>query len=76
MKITSEQYEEFMHYQRMFQLNSQRIRELCATERSDIEYGFELGQIVKHLDDCHMRMMELMSEIDHNNRTPLTGGRK
>jgi DNA-directed RNA polymerase subunit F len=35
MKITGEQFEHLEHYKRMFELNADRIRELCNEERSD-----------------------------------------
>lgn len=61
--ITQEQLGEIEHYRRMFELNADIIKDLCSSEKDDIVYGFELGQMHSHLKDCQMEMMKLESEI-------------
>lgn len=61
--ITEEQLETIDHNRRMFDLNAERIQELCVSEKDDIVYGFELGQIHSHLRECFMDMFELDNEI-------------
>ncbi len=61
--ITQKQLEQIEHYQRMFELNADLVRDLCNSEKYDIVYGFELGKMHSHLRDCFMGMMELESEI-------------
>ncbi len=61
--ITQKQLEQIEHYQRMFELNADLVRDLCNSEKDDIVYGFELGKMHSHLRDCFMGMMELESEI-------------
>lgn len=61
--ITQEQLETLEHYKNMFKLNSERLHELCSSEKSDIVYGFELGQMHSHQSDCFIGMMELEDEI-------------
>ena len=51
------------HYKEMFNLNSERVQELCNGEKDDIVYGFELGNMYSHLRDCFMEMIELTDEI-------------
>lgn len=61
--ITQEQLEQIEHYKRMFELNADLIKNLCAFEKDDIIYGFELGIIYYQLRNCFMEMMNLESEI-------------
>jgi hypothetical protein len=61
--ITSEQLENIEHYQRMFSLNSDKIEGLCRKELDDISYGFELGKISCHLEECFVGMAILIDEI-------------
>jgi len=61
--VTEEQIKDIEHYKRMFELNAERIQKLCVQERSDIEYGFELGQIHTHLRECFIEMMNLEEEV-------------
>lgn len=61
--ITQEQLETLEHYKNMFNLTADRIKTLCDSEKSDIVYGFELGQIYSHQTDCFIAMMELEDEI-------------
>jgi hypothetical protein len=67
LEITKEQLETIEHYQRMFQLNAETIQDLCSGEKDDVVYGFELGKIHSHLQDCHLEMMNLTSDIRANN---------
>ena len=67
IKITVEQLETIEHYQRMFRLNSETIRGLCSEEQDDVAYGFELGKIYSHLEECFMGMMALTDDIRTNN---------
>ena len=64
--ITSEQLEDIKHYQRMFSLNYDKIEGLCRKELDDISYGFELGKISCHLEECFMGMARLTDEIRTN----------
>lgn len=61
--ITQEQLETIEHYKRMFKLNVEKIQGLCDSEKDDIVYGFELGNICSHLQDCFENMSELEDEI-------------
>ena len=67
IKITGEQLETIEHYQRMYRHNSERIQELCSEEQDDIVYGFELGKIQYHLEECFMKMMDLTGDIRTQN---------
>lgn len=53
----------------MFSRNADRIQELCNTERFDIVYGFELGQMYSHLKDCFINMSDLEDEIKKQNES-------
>lgn len=61
--ITQEQLEIIEHYKLMFQLEAEKIKELCFSEKDDIVYGFELGKTYFNLMDCFMNMMILEEEI-------------
>ena len=61
--ITQEQLEQIEHYERMFELNANLVRDLCNSEKDDIVYGFELGKMHSHLRDCFIEMMDLENEI-------------
>ena len=61
--ITQEQLEQIEHYERMFELNANLVRDLCNSEKDDIVYGFELGKMHSHLRDCFIEMMDLVNEI-------------
>ena len=61
--ITDEQFIEIEYFQRMFEFNAERIKTLCKEERSDIEYGFELGEIHFLLSDCYHSMLTLTTLI-------------
>ena len=61
--ITREQLEDIEYYKRMFDVHSNSIRDLCSSEKDDVVYGFELGEIHSHLRQCFMNMMELENAI-------------
>lgn len=61
--ITKDQYDSLVHLKRMFEYQAERVHALCQTERGDIEYGFELGQIYAALRDNFVDAMNLESEI-------------
>ena len=67
INITTEQLETIEHYQRMFRLNSETIQGLCSEEQDDVVYGFELGKMHSHLEECFIGMMKLTDEIRANN---------
>ncbi len=62
-RITEDQLETINHYKKMFDINSDRIQELCNSEKDDIVYGFELGMIYSHLRECFMEMGKLEDKI-------------
>jgi hypothetical protein len=62
-KITEEQVESIYDLKRGFEYNASLIKNLCASEKDDVVYGFELGEIHSNLRDCFVRMMELEEEI-------------
>lgn len=64
MKITQEQFETLEYFSRMFELHAETIKDLCKTERSDIEYGFALGSTHNDLRRHFMEFQELLSEIE------------
>jgi hypothetical protein len=68
MNITAEQLENIEHYQRMFSHNSDLIQELCSEKQDNIVYGFELGKMHSHLEECRMGMMKLTQDIRDNNK--------
>jgi hypothetical protein len=53
----------FEHYAEMFRLNAERINELCSSEKDDVVYGFELGQIHSHMRDCFVEMLEHCNSV-------------
>lgn len=61
--ISQEQLEELDYFKRMFELESDTLANLCSSEKSDIVYGFALGQEHFHLRQCYMKMMDLLDEI-------------
>jgi len=61
--IDDEQLYRITHYKDMFELNANEIKALCDDEKSDIVYGFELGQIFSNLRKCFIEMMQLEREI-------------
>ena len=61
--ISSDQFETISHHMRMFDMEADRILELCSSEKVDIKYGFELGQMYTHLRACYQRMLKLEGEI-------------
>jgi hypothetical protein len=61
--ISQDQLEIIEHYKRMFELNADKIKDLCSSEKDDIVYGFELGEMHSHLRQCFIAMMELEDEI-------------
>jgi len=63
MNITKEQFKDLEHLAEMFNHNAEEIRNLCSTEKSDINYGFELGQMYKHLKECYHNMNNIISEF-------------
>ena len=68
INITVEQLGDIEHYQRMFRLNSEAIKELCSEEQDDVVYGFELGKMHSRLEECFIGMMNLTNEIRENNK--------
>ena len=64
MKITQEQFETLKYFSRMFELHADTIKDLCKTERSDIEYGFALGSTHNDLRRHFTEFLELLSEIE------------
>lgn len=61
--INEEQLRLLNHYSRMFESNSDDIKSLCNGEKDDIVYGFELGQMYRHLRECFIEMTEICDEI-------------
>jgi hypothetical protein len=66
MKITQEQFESLEYFSRMFELHAETIKDLCKTERSDIEYGFALGSTHNDLRRHFMDFNQLIIEIRNN----------
>lgn len=61
--ITYEQLQDLEHYKRMFEHNAETIKELCNSEKDDIIYGFELGQLYKSQRDYYIAMYDLCDQI-------------
>jgi hypothetical protein len=61
--ITHEQLRDLGHYEWMFDSTSEQVKELCNQERSDIEYGFELGRLHSTLRTQYLNMMSLLNTI-------------
>ena len=61
--ITKEQVRELEHYKEMFNSASEQIKEMCSEERSDVEYGFEMGKMYANLRGQYLSMYSLMSTI-------------
>jgi len=62
--ITEDQFESIEFLKRMFEIDADRIKDLCNSEKSDIEYGFELGQIHSHLRECFKELLVLLPVIE------------
>lgn len=62
-KMTEKQIEDFEHIQSMVNDNAENLRFLCNQERSDIEYGFEIGNIYSHLKKLYTEMDNLITSI-------------
>jgi len=67
--ITGEQLDRIKYFKSMFEINAQEIKDLCSTEKSDIEYGFALGSVYTHLRKHYFDMDELVDDIIINNLT-------
>jgi hypothetical protein len=61
--VTKEQLRFFEHYQNMFDRTAKNIRELCSTETSNMEFGFELGKIYSSLGDQYLSMLSTVTSI-------------
>lgn len=61
--ITQDQLEIIEHFQRMFDLHSGYIKDLCGSEKDDIVYGFELGKMYNSMREHYMDMMTLTTNI-------------
>ena len=61
--VTHEQLKNLEHFQDMFDYTSGQIKELCGSEKSDIECGFELGRIHSNLRSQYIDMMSLVTDI-------------
>ena len=61
--ITKEQVRELEHYKEMFNSTSEQIEKLCSEEKSDVEYGFEMGRIYANMRSQYLHMYSLMSTI-------------
>lgn len=70
--VTHEQLRNLEHFQNMFDRISMEIRELCESEKSDIEYGFELGRIYSNSRSHYLEMMSVVNDI-HNNQLMANG---
>ena len=62
-KITEKQIEVFQHIQSMVNENAENLRVLCNQERSDIEYGFELGNMYSHFKQLYVEFDNLITTI-------------
>lgn len=49
-KLTNDQFCEIDHLKRMIDLNASRIKTLCNSDLTEMQYGFELGQIYSNLN--------------------------
>ena len=61
--INQEQLSQIEHYKDMFKFHAEMIQGLCNSEKPDISYGFELGQVYTNLTNYYVEMMNLESEI-------------
>lgn len=61
--INEEQLRLLNHYSRMFESNADLVKDLSSGEKDDIVYGFELGQMYRHLRECFIEMTEICDEI-------------
>lgn len=68
LTITHDQFQQYVHCRRTFELNSQEIMQLCSSEQDDVTIGFELGRIYSHLRECHSKMLEIETEISNQNK--------
>lgn len=62
-KITKKQIEHFEHFISMINYNAENLRTVCNQERSDIEYGFELGNMHSHFKQLYVEMSNLITTI-------------
>lgn len=61
--LKQEQLFNLQYSQREFDSTSDLIKELCSSEKSDIEYGFQLGVLYKSLREHYLRMSDLLEDI-------------
>lgn len=65
--ITEEQYKDIKHYTEMFEHGAESIKQLCKREFTDMEYGFELGEIHNVLRNKFIEMQDLVTNIQNQN---------
>lgn len=61
--VTHEQLRDLEHFQNMFDNISMEIKELCKAEKSDIEYGFQLGGMYYNLRSQYLSMINVVGDI-------------
>lgn len=61
--LTKENKEDLDHLESMLDLELVNISSLCNDEKSDIEYGFQLGQTFSHLSKLKVKLMIMLSEL-------------
>ena len=68
--LTEDQFEQLEYFNRMFETKSEWIKELCSTEKADINYGFELGKMHNYLRDNNIEFLHLCQEIKDQKIVP------
>ena len=63
--ITKEQLDFIDYIKDMLNVNAETIKKLCNEEKSDIQYGFELGNVYSHLMANFKDMMLLIDDIKY-----------
>lgn len=65
--ITEDQLRAIYNYQGIFRDNADSLKDLCNTEKSDIQYGFQLGINYMNLSNSCLGMLELHDQIESQN---------
>ena len=67
--VNQDQFERLRFFQEMFRGNADILKDLCNSEKSDIEYGFALGQSYNILRTHYHDLTELLDEIKQTSPT-------
>ena len=61
--IKQKHLDKLKHCLKLISYSGDSLKELCAEERSDIVYGFEIGNVTSMLNNCKIMIMSLEEDI-------------